>query len=392
MFSLARIACEFTGFQISNTTADASISPAVDRIVASQSSQPVIFRATSRPDRIVIYRLGSLGDTVASLPCFHAIERAFPESERLLLTNIQASSKATSLESILKDGGFVHGSVEYPIGLRNPLALAKLARSLRRLNVDTLVYLAASRGISSARRDVAFFHLSGIPRIVGAPVTPDLQQNRLSPNGEVEREASRLARSLAELGPIDVADRRGWDLRLTEQERIRAEEAIGELASTSLVSVNMGGKVAEKDWGEERWRTLLSQFRREFPSYGLAFIGAPVDFAQAERVAEAWGDGKFVNLCGKLSPRESAAAIERGRLFIGHDSGPLHTADAVGTPSIGLFGSFNKPKMWHPMGPRTRIIHRMAGVERITPGEVLSAAHELLAMNRSPVARTRLPR
>jgi len=48
-------------------------------------------------ERVLIYRLGSLGDTVAALPCFHLIERAFPDAERLVLTNVPVSTKAAPL-------------------------------------------------------------------------------------------------------------------------------------------------------------------------------------------------------------------------------------------------------------------------------------------------------
>ncbi len=35
---------------------------------------------------IVIYRLGSLGDTIVALPCFRRIAQSFPQAERILLT------------------------------------------------------------------------------------------------------------------------------------------------------------------------------------------------------------------------------------------------------------------------------------------------------------------
>ena len=36
--------------------------------------------------KILIYRIGSLGDTIVALPCFHLIERLYPNAERVLLT------------------------------------------------------------------------------------------------------------------------------------------------------------------------------------------------------------------------------------------------------------------------------------------------------------------
>ena len=43
--------------------------------------------------KVLIYRLGSLGDTVVALPSLHLIARAFPDAERRVLTNFPVSGK-----------------------------------------------------------------------------------------------------------------------------------------------------------------------------------------------------------------------------------------------------------------------------------------------------------
>ena len=63
-----------------------------------------------QPQRIVVYRLGSLGDTVVALPCLHRVAQAFPDAERIVLTNFPVSSKAAPLEAILGGSGLVHRS------------------------------------------------------------------------------------------------------------------------------------------------------------------------------------------------------------------------------------------------------------------------------------------
>ncbi len=130
----------------------------------------------------------------------------------------------------------------------------------------------------------------------------------------------------------------------------------------------------EKDWGEANWSTLLRGLAARADGRGLVFVGAREDSERAEQLRAVWNSGPVVDLCGRLSPRESAAALLHADLFIGHDSGPMHLADAVGVPCIGLLGSYNRPKMWHPCGAQTRIIHRMAGLNAIIPEEVLAAA------------------
>lgn len=335
------------------------------------------------PDRVVIYRLGSLGDTIAALPCFHLIERAYPDAERLVLTNVPVSSKAAPLEVILRDGGFIHGAIPYPVGMRDPRALGRLGRTLRGLGTDTLIYLAAARGLNVARRDVAYFRLCGFRRIIGAPTTAALQANTVDPSGLLEQESKRLARTVARLGPVDLADRDWWDLRLTADEQRVGDAAVAPLGGGPFLAVNTGGKAIEKDWGEERWSVLLRTLSGELDGYGLAFVGAGEDSERAARLGEAWSAGTVVDLCGALSPRQSAAALSHATAFIGHDSGPLHLADAVGCPSVGLFGDYNRPRMWHPSGSTTTVIHRMEGLATITPDDVAGTVRRALSPARA---------
>src|SRR6266550_288875 len=119
--------------------------------------------------RVLIYRLGSLGDTVVALPALRLVASAFPDAERWVLTNFSVSTKAPPLASVLEGTGLVHGYLEYPLGLRNVAGLSKLRRDIRRLSPDTLVYLALPRGQLKAWRDALFFRYCGIKRLIGVP-------------------------------------------------------------------------------------------------------------------------------------------------------------------------------------------------------------------------------
>ncbi len=182
--------------------------------------------------RVLIYRLGSLGDTVVALPALHLVERAFPHAERRLLTNFPVSTKAPAAAEILSDNGLVHAYFRYPAKTRNPIVLLKLWWTLLRWRPQVLIYLAASRGIDSARRDARFFRLCGITRQIGVPLTEDLQLNRWQPeHNALEPEYERLARNLAPLGDAEVDTPAAWDLRLTPAEHARAAAALAPAAS-----------------------------------------------------------------------------------------------------------------------------------------------------------------
>jgi ADP-heptose:LPS heptosyltransferase len=129
------------------------------------------------------------------------------------------------------------------------------------------------------------------------------------------------------------------------------------------------------------WRSLLKGLGAEYPDAGLLIIGAAEDAERAQHICAAWG-GPVVDACGKLSPRESAAAMRHALAFIGHDSGPLHLAAAAGVRCVGLFGDFNQPMRWHPRGRHHRIIHRMSGLHTISVADVLDAVRDIVPLRR----------
>ncbi len=308
----------------------------------------------------LIYRLGSLGDTVIALPAFHAVRRAFPESRITLLTNKPVSAKAAAAEEVLGRGYFFDEVLDYPVGTRNPLVLAGLIWRLRRLRVRTAVNLAAFRSDRASARDRWFFQVGGVERFVGF----DLQARDKRPvpdalTGEVEWEAARIARRVAELESVDLEATANWDLRLTPAEVATGEAQLEKLpGDRPVMAFSTGTKVQANHWGLENWEELSRRLAEHLPEWSAVFLGSASEREEAALCAAAWS-GRAVNLCGKTSPRESAAVLKRCRLFLGHDSGPMHLAACMGVPCVAVFSARNLPRQWFPRGgDRNRILQR----------------------------------
>jgi heptosyltransferase-3 len=333
-------------------------------------------------ESIVIYRLGSLGDTIVALPCFHAIERAFPRARKIVLTNFPVAANAAPVELILCGSGLADEFVSYGIGLRHPGALVELRRKLRALDATTLIYLTAPRNrLSTILRDLMFFRLCGFQNIIGAPTTRDLRFLRVEPATEfLEREAERLARGLSSLGQIDFNDPAFWDLRFTAAETVAAYRFLAPLAGHDFVVVHVGGKAAAKDWGNDNWSATLRHVSRRWPDLGLLVVGSADERERNDRLMAHWA-GPALNGAGMLSPRVSAAAMRSAKVFIGHDSGPMQLAASLGIPCVALFGSNNKPRQWHPFGPnwtQHQLIHEMSGIRNIDQGRVIELVEHML--------------
>lgn len=92
-----------------------------------------------------------------------------------------------------------------------------------------------------------------------------------------------------------------------------------------------------KRWGEDKIVKLISAFKKR--NILPVFIGT-----KGDTIVKNNGVVNFVDI---LDIKQTAAVLARCSLLVSTDSGPAHLADAVGTPSIVLFGATypdkNKP-------------------------------------------------
>jgi heptosyltransferase II len=115
-----------------------------------------------------------------------------------------------------------------------------------------------------------------------------------------------------------------------------------------------------KRWPVERFAAAAVILQKQTNCRWLVFGGAG-DLALAEKVtteiryAAHEADGA-INLAGKTSLRELAAALKVCRLLLTNDTGPMHLAAAVGTPVVAPFGS-TSPEMTGPsFSPHAQIV------------------------------------
>lgn len=84
---------------------------------------------------------------------------------------------------------------------------------------------------------------------------------------------------------------------------------------------------------------LIKSIRKKY-SYEIILTGAPNETAYISQVKEKYQDDeKVVNLAGETSLLELAYVISKSECMITSDSGNAHVANAVGTPTVVLFGA-----------------------------------------------------
>src|SRR5262249_44852747 len=108
---------------------------------------------------VLVFLIGSLGDTVVALPSFHALRRRFDDAKIVLLTNtpVDGGLKAASSIQILEGSGLVDEFIQYPHGTQSSTHLLNVVRRVRALTPRHGIYLIQRRTRAQLFRDRCFF-------------------------------------------------------------------------------------------------------------------------------------------------------------------------------------------------------------------------------------------
>jgi len=124
-----------------------------------------------------------------------------------------------------------------------------------------------------------------------------------------------------------------------------------------------------KQWRAERFAELaqrLTSANGVLAGARVAVLAAGHERPQAELLLAAIPDRRRIDLVGKLDLLTAAAAVRRCALFIGNDTGLMHIAAAVGTPTLGLFGP-SPIAQYAPWGSQTAVVRTADPPETMFP-------------------------
>ena len=302
------------------------------------------------PLRALVYRPGSLGDTLVSLPAVEQIRRQYPRHRLTLLTERESRGRVSAW-TILKETGWfddVHFYVVKAAAARERWHNLTLAMRLRAVGYDDILSLAPPRTVRQLRVDSLIFrHLVGGRRYHAARSAAWPVSGR----ADVEHEGLRLLRIV---DPAATADRLG-DCRLAVPETERAMglgllQNLGIGPDQVLVGVAPGSGRSSTTWPAERFAAVGGALLQQFQNVVLLAIGGSSERPLCDQLCAAWGPRSH-NLAGRLSVFGSASILSRCATLIGNDSGTTHLAAMVGIPCVAIFSARNAPGQWQPLGP-----------------------------------------
>lgn len=349
-------------------------------------------------ERLLIVRLGAMGDVIHGLPAVAALRAAFSEAmigwlieERwaeLLCTLSTPRSGARSAQRPLVDR--IH-TVNTRQWRRAPFAVATWERIAASLSDLRAAKYEIAIDLQGAVRSSLLARWSGASVIYGAAQPREnlatmFYTRQIITRGKhvVEQNLSlaeavahrRMTLSPAEL-PHDAAAEQECEFRL---------KAYG---AKGIALLNPGAGWGAKQWPPERYGVVARQLSEEGLKVLINFGPGEEDLASAVEGASNGAAEKFTGTLTQL-----IALTRRIQLFLGGDTGPMHLAAALGVPVVGIFGPTD-PDRNGPFGTRSIVLRGSSsttsyrhvaqadeGLLEVSAAQVIAASRQLLEVRR----------
>lgn len=299
--------------------------------------------------KLLIVKLGSIGDIVHTLPSLAAIRRALPRADISWVVERRAAE-------ILRDNPFLNRLIEvdtkalrrWPVSGETLLAPRQQLRRLRASTFDLaldfqgLLKSASIARLSGARRSYGFARESlrepASRFLIAKTIRVPLRSHVIVKN---------LALVEGALGILVPRDPTEFEFPIaTNQAHEREADEAAAGVDERFAILNPGGGWPTKLWSAERFGALADELWTHHGLSSLITYG-PGERELAETVLRVSQSGRARAVSPSL--KGFYALAKRASLYVGGDTGPTHMAVAAGTPVAGLFGP---TEWWRNGSPR----------------------------------------
>ncbi len=270
---------------------------------------------TAKREHILIIRLGALGDLVFCFQSFHEIRHAHPDAEIAILTRAPFAAFAHSLP------WFDRVIIDTHPTFATPLAWARLRREIADFAPIRVYDLQGKR-----RQTILYALLGGPFGPAWSGAAPLCKFSRPWPPAPemsfVDFLAAQLrAASVPATPPPDLA----W-----------LDAPIEKFALPPRYAVLIPGcspNAPHKRWPAEKYAAAARRLHAEH--LPCVIVGTASEAEVAAAIKKDAPD--IIDLCGKTSLFELAGILRCAAGVIGNDTGPMHLAAALNTPTLALF-------------------------------------------------------
>jgi len=336
---------------------------------------------------VALIRLGALGDIIHGLPLIHAIRKYRPELRIVWVAERKWEKVFSIVEGI--DELILFDKPSELLTKNGLVSLGVFRRLLKSKGIDTAIDMQGLLKSSLVARASGACEIIGFsPFSCREPLSALLTKTRIKPPKSARHVVDKNLALLKPLG-IGCCHEVKFPVRVpVHNERIDSFlEKVGQGYPRVIINISAGWET--KKWPIPRFAEVGDALVSKFGAK-IIIVWGPGEEAMAWDLAEIMEHDSFVSV--ETNVLELAVLASRCDIIISSDTGPLHVAAAIGTPTVAIFG----PTYPARNGPYGRI-HRVLVHERscgncykrscnktpcmhdVSVDDVLGACNELLA-------------
>ncbi|MGP1485917.1 MAG: glycosyltransferase family 9 protein [Campylobacter sp.] len=276
---------------------------------------------------VCFFSTTALGDTCFSTAFFRVFRQNFPNVKTTCLFHSKIKplfKDDPNLDEIMTYNGRWGGFLE-------------IVRALKSKKID-MVFILHSNEPQATPLAV----LSGAKYIFKIP--------NLDPNFNIFHSNSPYCRfqyyvqdRLDELSFVGVkSDDTRMQLFLNEKDYEKVDEILNKKGERKFIGFQLGASGISRRWFRQSWVQLAKKLF-EFPDVVIVLTGSQKERVLTDAFCAEFNQSliadRILNLAGVFDIRSAAALIDRLDCFITPDTGPLHVASALKTPTVALFAA-----------------------------------------------------
>ena len=303
--------------------------------------------------RILILRMGPLGETLLTTPVIRALRRRFPEAYIAYMV-------APGREDLVSENPNLDEVITYSVSI--PKLIYEMAKRSFQMAVvlQPTFRLVMHTFLARIPFRIGFETNSGKGRLLHVAVPNNIDQHETARYLDVVRGIG-IEPDSEEPEMFVNPTVQGWAADFLA--------GAGLSANRPLIGLNPGSGSESRRWSKAGFAHVGDQLHQKYNAQVFITAG-DAEGTLPHDVADLMSCSPII-VTG-ITPMQLGAMLQKCCLYISNDTGPMHMSTAVRTPTIALFGA-SKPRQWGPHWEPHTIIARESMAE-ITVESVLEAA------------------
>lgn len=300
-------------------------------------------KITFPPKKILIIKFWGMGSTIMAGYLLRALKREYPKAEITYLT-LESNREIASLIGFadrIETLDLSKGAINILVNIINMLLSVFSKGYDIVLDLEYLTRFTALVTLASRAPVRSGFYARGFWR--------GNFHNRKTPFNPYWHTRDNFL-NLAKSAGIAVKSEAFYRIIPPESARIKVNKLLQEFGISAqyiIINPNAGATSLERRWHPEKFASLIDKITRGL-TIPCILIGAKDEYDICSTIAQKTKNNKLINLAGMTDIPMLSALLEKAKVVVSNDSGPLHLATHVGAKVIGLYGP-ETPVLWGPI-------------------------------------------